>query len=641
MNFHQTIDNTKQRLLAERNANGYWEGSLSTSALSTATAMCALAMVHKHDADRFYDEATHQKIISLINGGADWLCRNQNDDGGWGDTIHSHSNISTTVLAWAALGLSKQNADCRVGHALAAHRERATTVGYKDATHLTDCYNEVITKAEQWITHEAGGTSPEHITERILKKYGKDRTFSVPILTHCTLAGKLGEPSEAWKRVLQLPFELAACPHSWFAALRLPVVSYALPALIAIGIVKHHHHPTKNRAWRWLRNAVKSITLKKLEAIQPENGGFLEAIPLTSFVTMSIAASVGPAHPVAQKALRFLFDSVRDDGSWAIDTNLAAWITTLSINALAQSNEYETDLPIESRKTLLDYLLQSQYLAEHPYTHAAPGGWAWTHMPGGVPDADDTSGALWALHNLQINDERIIPSASKGIKWLMGLQNTDGGIPTFCRGWANLPFDRSCADITAHAIKAISHWKAQVNPSLQKRIQRFEHKAYQYLASHQLVDGAWVPLWFGNQDEPGLLNKTYGTAQVVAALAPLHDDLTPQQRNMIERGVQCLLALQQQDGGWGGGKQSPPSVEETSLALTALGVFMQSNPNADHADIKRAIQNGVDWLIRTTKHGTEFPASPIGFYFAELWYYEKLYPMIYMLHALNTVKSIL
>ena len=43
---------------------------------------------------------------------------------------------------------------------------------------------------------------------------------------------------------------------------------------------------------------------------------------------------------------------------------------------------------------------------------------------------------------------------AEGLKWLLGLQNSDGGIPTFCRGWGTLPFDRSSPDLTAHAIRA-------------------------------------------------------------------------------------------------------------------------------------------------------------------------------------------
>ena len=87
------LENARTALLAERNAQGHWTGELSSSALSTATAMIALQFV---DADQH---------AGLIKGGHDWLRSTQNDDGGWGDTSISFSNISTTLLVWSALSL--------------------------------------------------------------------------------------------------------------------------------------------------------------------------------------------------------------------------------------------------------------------------------------------------------------------------------------------------------------------------------------------------------------------------------------------------------------------------------------------------------------------------------------------------------
>ena len=52
------------------------------------------------------------------------------------------------------------------------------------------------------------------------------------------------------------------------------------------------------------------------------------------------------------------------------------------------------------REKIRRWLLDQQYHERHLYTDAPPGGWAWTDLPGGVPDADDTSGALLALHDL-------------------------------------------------------------------------------------------------------------------------------------------------------------------------------------------------------------------------------------------------
>lgn len=62
--------------------------------------------------------------------------------------------------------------------------------------------------------------------------------------------------------------------------------------------------------------------------------GFLEATPLTSFVCMSLLGCDLFDHLVTQRCLQFIEASVREDGSWPIDTNLTTWVTTLSVNAL-------------------------------------------------------------------------------------------------------------------------------------------------------------------------------------------------------------------------------------------------------------------------------------------------------------------
>ena len=57
--------------------------------------------------------------------------------------------------------------------------------------------------------------------------------------------GRTGRPigtgRHAWRLVRPLPFELAVLPHRLYKWLRLPVVSYALPALIAIGQARYEH----------------------------------------------------------------------------------------------------------------------------------------------------------------------------------------------------------------------------------------------------------------------------------------------------------------------------------------------------------------------------------------------------------------
>lgn len=583
--LEQAYQTARAALVAERHPDGYWTGELSTSALSTATAVAALAMVQRHSApaDRF---------ASLIAGGLAWLKEHQNADGGWGDTVRSFSNISTTMLCRAAFHLAGKSRD----------------------------FAEPLKHADDWLAERYGRT-PEELSEAVRARYGKDRTFAVPILTTCALAGLV-----PWREVPPLPFELACLPQSWFRFLSLQVVSYALPALIAIGQAVFHHRPPWNPLTRLLRSLARRRSLMVLRAIQPSSGGYLEATPLTSFVTLSLA-SIGLAeHPVVQGAVRFLENSVRPDGSWPIDSNLATWVTTLSINALATAGQLDS---LDCAK-LLDWLIKQQHLDFHPYTGAAPGGWAWTPLPGGVPDADDTPGALLALARLGPTD---LSPIRAGVEWLLGLQNRDGGWPTFCRGWGALPFDRSGCDLTAHVLRALHAWKLREQAVIAASFaavdldRRIAH-GLDYLKRQQRPDGSWLPLWFGNQHAHDDENPTYGTARVLAA----YRDLGKMSDDPACRGIAWLRAAQNADGGWGGARGTPSSIEESALAVEVL---LDAGPDA--AD---AANRGVAWLVRQVEAGALGRPTPIGFYFAKLWYFEKLYPIIFTVAALGRARKL-
>lgn len=583
-----SLENATLSLLGLRRAEGHWEGELSSSALSTATALFALSL--------------HCSGREQVEAGIDWLLNHQNADGGWGDTTISFSNISTTALCWAALS---------------AARERGAAA---------------IARAEDWLRRAAGSLEPDAIARTIAARYGKDRTFSVPILTMCALAGRLGPQREAWGRVMQLPFELAAFPQAWFRFLKLPVVSYALPALISMGLARHHRRPSRNPVTRLVRWLTVRRVLGVLTEIQPSGGGFLEATPLTSFVVMSMIGAGRRDHPVVTAGVDFLLRSARADGSWPIDTNLATWVTTLSVNAIAArggADAVARVMTADERRRVREWLLGQQYLRVHRYTGAPPGAWAWTDLPGGVPDADDTAGALLALHHLGEAADRAIEAAASAVEWLLNLQNRDGGIPTFCRGWTNLPFDRSGADLTAHALLAWAAWRDRMPEKIVKRIDVARARAITYLIGAQREGGSWVPLWFGNQSAHEEENPTYGTAKVLAALAD-----SGEATNAVRRAVAWLIAAQNEDGGWGAGRGTPSSVEETGLAVDALahgGIVAAAN---------EAVQRGVAWLIERTRGGTAFDPAPIGFYFARLWYYERAYPVVFAVGALGRSGSL-
>ena len=604
-----TLASACQQLLAARTDAGHWEGMLSSSALSTATASFALWLYAQHGPETGA-EPDCDECRRLGQAGAAWLAKHQNADGGWGDTVDSPSNISTTVLCWAALHAINDNE-------ATAQRARQN--------------------ADAWLDRIANGRDADTVARAIISRYGNDRTFSAPILTMCALAGRLGTDAAAWRHVAQLPFELAAFPQSWFRFLNLPVVSYALPALIAVGQVRDHHRPSRNPLARVLRQLTHRRTQRVLERVQPPGGGFLEATPLTSFVLMSLAGSGQANQPVAKRSAAFLARSVRSDGSWPIDTNLATWVTTLSIQSLATAGVLHESLNANERKAVKTWLLKQQYRTRHAYTGAAPGGWAWTDLPGGVPDADDTAGALIALHQLDATDTA--KAAAAGVRWLVDLQNRDGGIPTFCRGWGRLPFDRSTPEITAHALLAWNLWRDLLPAALAPRVDHATQRALQYLRQQQQPDGSWLPLWFGNQLAPEQHNPTYGTARVVQVLCRLQDAASATLREPMTRGVRRLLATQNEDGGWGGNAGVPSSIEESGQAIQALVTACKAASALDldvHSTLLPAIDRGAHWIVQATRGGQHFPAAPIGLYFASLWYAEQLYPLITTVAALGS-----
>jgi squalene-hopene/tetraprenyl-beta-curcumene cyclase len=227
---------------------------------------------------------------------------------------------------------------------------------------------------------------------------------------------------------------------------------------------------------------------------------------------------------------------------------------------------------------------------------------------------------LVALSYVGEPDSKTVNAAENGVGWLLDLQNRDGGIPTFCRGWGTLPFDQSAAELTVHAMEAWLRWRSHLTESMQKRIGRALNRAQDFLKRSQRVDGAWVPLWFGNESAPNHENPVYGTARTLIGLNHLEKSKFVVSAQMRTRAADFLRATQNANGGWGGDSTAPESIEETAIAVEALN------------DLR-----GATRLVELLESQT--PAAPIGLYFARLWYYEKLYPLIFATSALGSICS--
>jgi squalene-hopene/tetraprenyl-beta-curcumene cyclase len=684
----------RAELLAERTPSGHWGGHVASSPFATAAAISALVTAHHPNTEialRDSAAADGQVIEHLVQGdlseflvdSVHWLARHQNPDGGWGDCDAARSNIAATMLVQAAFRL----------------------------TGIPAKYADLMLHADQYVAAQGGVAA-------LRRRYGRDKTLVAPILANCALAGMV-----PWRQVPTLPFELVCLPKRWQQHLQMPVVRPATPILLAVGRAKFHHDPPRNPLMRLLRRSMRANCVSMLEQLQAADDSFLASTPMTAFVVMSLASIGYQEHPIVQRGVEFLLSAVRCDASWPIVTSLATSVTSLALNnltvgrasatwpirlsthhasaALAMQDEprmeratwEETaaagdtvtdDLvggerpqshPSNSDEELingeqpfnesnLDWLLECQRKEPSPLTDVPAGGWAWSDMPGALPNSKDTAAALvalarWPQPDEQFHRERIERSARLGVAWLLEIQGEDGGWPTFYHDSGSLRFDESGVDVTAHALRALAAWRGQWQTEGQEnllkspapfweRIGAALDRGWQYLESQQRGDGSYEPLWFGNEHQPGDHNPVVGTAEVLITCAELERlDL-----DMAQRAARWLLSAQHVGGGWG-----PPrapvdyssaekdgfrawranegmakfcSVEETALAVTALLPLAETSQ-----PFSKAVSSGLTWLANAVEQDAHRRPAVIGVFPSKIWYHERLYPLVFATGALS------
>ena len=110
----------------------------------------------------------------------------------------------------------------------------------------------------------------------------------------------------------------------------------------------------------------------------------------------------------------------------------------------------------------------------------------------------------------------------------------------------------------------------------------------------------------------------------------MYRDLDLTAGSEAKSGMKYMIEAQNEDGGWGGSEGAPSSFEETALSLIGLSGFVNDT------DTKTAFYKGADHLTGRISEG-KFDPAPIGLYFQSLWYYEKLYPLIWGTAAMGEV----
>jgi squalene-hopene/tetraprenyl-beta-curcumene cyclase len=225
-----------------------------------------------------------------------------------------------------------------------------------------------------------------------------------------------------------------------------------------------------------------------------------------------------------------------------------------------------------------------------------PSGWCFEYHNPFYPDTDDTAMVLIGLAKTkQAESGTGLEAARRGVRWLLGMQNRDGGWAAFDRNinrrlLTKVPFadhnamlDPSCPDITARVLEALGHFGFR--PGMPQ-----VNRALAFLERTQEPAGCWIGRWG--------VNYIYGAWQVLSGLQSIGLD---QRHPMFRRAATWLKLVQQPGGGWGEtcrsyddpslAGQGTPTASQTAWAL--LGLLAAGEQDSDE------VRAGIDYLVST------------------------------------------
>jgi len=292
---------------------------------------------------------------------------------------------------------------------------------------------------------------------------------------------------------------------------------------------------------------------------------------------------------------------------------------------------------------------------------ASPGGWCFEFNNVFYPDCDDTAMALMvlagrfdsvgtgqlppdlrlmAMDNAESLDEarenvadvaETSAALHSGLRWLLGMQNKDGGWAAFDRNnnkefLCKVPFadhnamiDPSTPDLTGRVMESLGRLGFRVgkNPEIDRVVA--------YMRKEQQADGSWFGRWG--------VNYIYGTWQALTGLTAV--GVSPDDP-AVQAGANWLLAHQHSSGGWG---ESPDSYESPSLrgigtptasqtAWALMGLIAAGK--MDDPAHKSALSRGIRFLLdRQRKDGTWFEPEYTGTGFPLVFYLKYHYYSVY------------
>lgn len=297
----------------------------------------------------------------------------------------------------------------------------------------------------------------------------------------------------------------------------------------------------------------------------------------------------GVAPDTLRRGVNYLLSQVRDDGGLPFISNEDIWLTSITALTLAEVGTEQRELAATA-----EYLCKAQL----------PNG-GWGFAPGvSHPDADDTTIAVTFLDRIPYANAR--QAAHAGTRYLLDLQNADGGFNTYHRGAP------SEVEITAKAVLAL------LGPSSGPVERAAALNAWHWLEAQQRSDGSYHCEWN--------LSAAFPIAQVMRAARALEAAGLARTGGVVTRCLSFLRASAVSDAGWGTHAHAQDIQPlSTAYAVSAL---------ASAGDCRDGLlEGGVGTLLATPSWSTVTPdsAGPRPFVYDV--------PMLYAVYRLGALND--
>ncbi|WP_201755636.1 terpene cyclase/mutase family protein [Paenibacillus glycinis] len=372
-----------------------------------------------------------------------------------------------------------------------------------------------------------------------------------------------------------------------------------------------------------------------------ESDGTLYSYSSATLLMLHALRTVGYSvtHPVMENAVRGLESLLFADAHCG--SRLSMQVTTASVwdSALVSHALQDAGLPAVHPAVAKAgrYLLERQHRKlgdwKRNVNNPMAGGWGFSDINTINPDLDDTTASLRAVRGLPLPEAR--DAADRGLQWILGMQNRDGGWGAFERNvdsrlirWVPLDgaedaaTDPSTPDLTGRTLEYLGR-----SAGLTSRL-AYVRRAADWLYAHQEKDGSWYGRW-------GVC-YIYGTWAALTGLAAARE---PAEHPRIRKAVDWLLSVQQPDGGFGEScasdaeKRYVPlrhgTLSQTAWALDAL-VAVHDLPLP-------AMERACDYLLRHAQDGGPAADYPTGAGLPGCLYtrydsYSLVWPLIALAH---------